>query len=204
MIYVQEKKTDNGGVGPLGGKIGYGKITYYTRKFGSDRAEAFLTRIKRDGRALGLDLSFEGKVGNTRDSHLLLLLAQRQSQAHLQRLESVLFRGAFEEGQDISDRRFLLAAAREAGLCEGDEEDVLAWLDDAEAIRMVDELERRTKSEVGIVAVPSFVVQGRYSVGGKQEESLFLDLFERIRKAEEGEKTGETAGKGGASVEQEC
>lgn len=66
---------------------------------------------------------------------------------------------------------------------------------------MVDALETRTKNEVGIVAVPSFVIQGRYRVGGKQEQSVFLDLFERIRKAEEERNTEEVENKGDESVQ---
>lgn len=119
-------------------------------------------------------------MGNTRDSHALLLLAQRRSQTVLRQLQTVLFRGAFEEGRDISDRAFLLEAAEQAGLVE---EEVRGWLDCEEAQTLVDGMNRRAR-EAGIVAVPSFVVQGRYRIGGKQEERVFLELFERIWRTE--------------------
>lgn len=173
----------------------YDKTTYYIKKFGPAGAPAVLARVRREAAALGLPLTFEGRTGNTRDSHLLLLLAQRRSQRHLAAMQAALFRGIFEEGRDVSDRGFLLEAAAEAGLLEGpsedgggegDEEHVLAWLDGREGRELVDALERRAKAVVGIAAVPSFVVQGKFRVGGKQEEGVFLDLFERIRSEEGG------------------
>lgn len=99
-------------------------------------------------------------------------------------------------GRDVGDRAFLLEVAGAVGLLGregegegegGDEmgmEEVLAWLDGEAGRELADGLDRRAKREVGIAAVPSFVVQGRFRVGGKQEEGLFLDLFERIRKTE--------------------
>lgn len=187
---------------PLPFPQAYDKTAYYTKKFGASGAPAVLARVRREAAALGLSLTFEGRTGNTRDSHLLLLLAQRRSQRHLAALQAALFRGAFEEGRDISDRGFLLEAAAAAGLVgpgggDGEREDVLARLDGPEGMRLVDGLERRAKAVVGIAAVPSFVVQGRYRVGGKQEEGVFLDLFERIRREDEGwvkEGTEETHG----------
>lgn len=129
---------------------------------------------------------------STRDSHLLLLLAQRRSQAALVALRRALLDGVFGAGggggvgRDVGDRGFLLEVAGAAGLLrgEGEEAEVLAWLDGAAGRELADGLDRRAKREVGIAAVPSFVVQGRFRVGGKQEEGLFLDLFERIRRTE--------------------
>lgn len=41
----------------------------------------------------------------------------------------------------------------------------------------------RARRDVGITAVPSYVVNGRYRVGGMQEPGVFTGLFERIREA---------------------
>lgn len=165
----------------------YEKIDLYTRKIGAARAPDFFARVGAEGQALGLALSFVGRVGNTRDSHALLLFAQQRSQACMRQLQTTLFRGTFEEGQDISDRAFLLEAAGQVGLGE---EKVQAWLDCEKARRLVDAMDCRARGD-GIVAVPSFVVQGRYRIGGKQEERVFLELFERIwRMAASGNEKG--------------
>lgn len=174
----------------------YDKNAYYALKFGPAGVPAFTARVEREAAALGLGrLSFAGRVGDTRDSHLLLLLAQGRGPSSLvaAKLQDALFRGEFHEGRDVSDRAFLLEAVRGVGMLgdDGDgeagmlrEAELVAWLDSEGARAMVDGMERRAKTEVGIVAVPSFVVQGRYRVGGKQEEGVFLELFERIRRAE--------------------
>lgn len=145
--------------------------------------------------ALGLAINWDGLCGNTRDSHVLLLLAQKlQQQKQLQQQEGggksnndllretqdALFHGAFHRGRDVSDRAFLAEVALEVGLC-GTEDEVLARLDEDGVRTEADALDKRAKEVVGITAVPSYVVQGRYRVGGQQESEVFLRLFDRIR-----------------------
>lgn len=142
--------------------------------------------MSAQGKALGLALSSKGKVGNTRDSYALLLFAQRRSQADFNQLQTVPYRGTFEQGRDISDRAFLLEAVEQIGW---DDEEIRAWLDSEEVRMLVDAMSCRARQD-GTVAVPSFVVQRRYRIGGKQEERVFLELFERIRR-EEAAKTDE-------------
>lgn len=60
---------------------------------------------------------------------------------------------------------------------------LLGWLDSGAARVEADALDAYAKREVGITAVPSYVVQGRYRVGGKQGPDVFLRLFERVRLA---------------------
>ncbi|THV73677.1 thioredoxin-like protein [Aureobasidium pullulans] len=49
--------------------------TRIAQKNGADRAEGIKMRLKRVGKAHGIDFTFAGKVGNTRDSHRLMYLA---------------------------------------------------------------------------------------------------------------------------------
>lgn len=146
--------------------------------------------------ALGLSINWDGLCGNTRDSHVLLLLAQELQQQQqqqqqeeggdnnnnnlLRETQDALFQGSFHRGRDVSDRAFLAEVALEVGLC-GSGDEVLARLDEEGARAEADALDRRAKEVVGITAVPSYVVQGRYRVGGQQESEVFLRLFDRIR-----------------------
>lgn len=181
----------------------YKKTEYYAAKFGPSRAAAFRERVDKGAAALGMSINWTGLCGNTRDSHVLLLLAQELQQQHQQRerrgrdggddddnllrdTQDALFQGAFHRGRDVSDRAFLAEVALEAGLC-GSEEEVLARLDDEGARAGADALDRRSKEVVGIAAVPSYIVQGRYRVGGQQEAEVFLGLFDRIRLEGRGE-----------------
>lgn len=153
--------------------------------------------MNKEASELGLSINWDGLCGNTRDSHVLLLLAQKKQQQQedeqggrgndgsgdkniLRETQDALFRGEFESGRDVSDRGFLAEVALEVGLC-GSEEEVAARLDDRDARAEADALSRRAKEVVGITAVPSYVVQGRYSVGGQQSSEIFLQLFDRIR-----------------------
>lgn len=174
----------------------YNKRDYYAARFGPARAAAFLERVNNGAAAVGLSINWDGLCGNTRDSHVLLLLAQKLQERRrrrgeedaaadddldlLRETQDALFRGAFDRGRDVSDRAFLAEVALEVGLC-GSEEEVLARLDDAGARAEADALDRRAKEAIGITAVPSYVVQGRYRVGGQQQSEVFLRLFDRIR-----------------------
>jgi predicted DsbA family dithiol-disulfide isomerase len=158
--------------------------------FGPARAAAWFDRVNDRASALGVSINWDGLAGNTRDSHVLLLLAQKQQQEQedgsnngnniLRDTQDALFRGVFDRGRDVSDREFLAEVALEVGLCESEEE-VVARLDSPEARAQADALDRAAKKVAGITAVPSYVVQGRYSVGGQQNSEVFLQLFDRIR-----------------------
>lgn len=177
----------------------YKKRDYYAARFGPSRTPALRERVDKGAAALGLSINWDGMCGNTRDSHVLLLLAQELQQQRqekgggeeedddsknirnlLRETQDALFQGTFHNARDVSDRAFLTEVALEAGLC-GSEGEVLAGLDDEAARSRADALDRRAKEVVGITAVPSYVVQGRYRVGGQQEAEVFLRLFDRIR-----------------------
>lgn len=90
----------------------------------------------------------------------------------------------FEHGEDIADRRFLAACAVEVGVV-GSEEEATSVMDSEEMGRRVDwENAQGRKRE--IEAVPSYLVQGRYFVGGMQEPDVFEEVFGRIGGQENG------------------
>lgn len=98
----------------------------------------------------------------------------------LRATQDALFHGVFNDGRDVSDRDFLAEVALEVGLCESEEE-LVAALDDPAARAEADAMDRAAKKVFGVTAVPSYVVQGRYKVGGQQSAEVFLGLFDRIR-----------------------
>lgn len=157
--------------------------------------ESNLVRVTQTCARAGIALDLAGKTGNTRQAHKLLALALARGGPRVQdRLLDALFRGHFEEGADVTDRRFLLAAAAEAGLGMGTgppgtttaaasfglgPRDVEAVLDSERAGEVVDAEVLRAK-KAGVTGVPTFTVQGRWRVGGNQEPDVFLRVFERI------------------------
>ncbi|KAK1988127.1 DSBA-like thioredoxin domain-containing protein [Colletotrichum cereale] len=160
---------------------GYEKITIYkTRLAGTaaDPAEA-LARVTSACARAGIALSLAGATGNSRQSHKLLALAlARRGPTAQDRLLEALFRGHFEEGADLSDRRYLLAAATSAavGLDPDEAEAALDGDRFGEAVDVAVMEARRA----GITGVPTFTVQGRWRVGGSQEPDVFLRVFERV------------------------
>jgi predicted DsbA family dithiol-disulfide isomerase len=91
---------------------------------------------------------------------------------------AAMYKGAFEDGRDVSDRAFLIETAARVGLA--DEDEVRGWLDSDVAGRLVDREAARAR-DMDIQAVPSYVVQGRYRVGGCQEPGVFTSLFDKLR-----------------------
>ncbi|OHX01263.1 dsbA oxidoreductase [Colletotrichum incanum] len=159
---------------------GYEKSTIYKTQFSrtGDFAKG-LARVTSICARAGISINLDGTTGNSRQSHKLLALALSKNGPEAQdHLLETLFRGHFEEGEDISDRKYLLAAATSAAVGL-DGRDVEAVLDDDRIGEAVDEavLEAR---RAGITGVPTFTVQGRWRVGGNQEPDVFLRVFERV------------------------
>jgi predicted DsbA family dithiol-disulfide isomerase len=92
---------------------------------------------------------------------------------------AAIFQGAFENGRDVSDRAFLAELAVSTGLVS-DRAEATSWMDSSVADALVSEGMTRAR-EIGITAVPSFLIQGKYRVGGYQRPDVFVDLFEEIR-----------------------
>ncbi|KAK0641150.1 hypothetical protein B0T16DRAFT_515272 [Cercophora newfieldiana] len=225
----------------------YNKKDSFLLKFGPD-APTILERVQRVGAPYGVNFTWEGRTGSSRDSHKLILLAADQdasssfstttttatstssspstlplpendpspppgpcarplppsvldprpettpSHPHplatpsprnpllskQNSLTEALLSGALSHNQDISSRSFLIPVALAHGLAASEEE-IVRYLDSEEANARVDAETARARGEIGVAAVPSVVVNGRYRVGGMQEPGVFLGLFERLR-----------------------
>ncbi len=155
---------------------------------GAERAARFFKAIEAATATLGLDFSWAGKTGSTRPSHRLIRLARARDQrppaespSHQDRLVSAMFRGQFTDRRNVSDPAFLTEVGLAAGLVHSADE-VLAYLADEAVIAAVD-ADEQTARRMGISASPSYVIQGRYLLGGCQESPVFLDLFDKITSA---------------------
>ncbi|KAI0120465.1 thioredoxin-like protein [Hypoxylon sp. NC0597] len=99
------------------------------------------------------------------------------------RVLEALFKWHHESDGDLSDRRALTATAAAAtGFSAAD---MLAVCESEEWGRAVDELfldvtSPRGRRGLNIRAVPTFVVNDRYVIGGLQSRDFFMEEFERI------------------------
>jgi len=137
-------------------------------------------RLGGVGKEVGINFSFGGKTGNTRDSHRLVQLGKTKSAEVQTRVVEELFKSYFEKEKDITSHETLREAGVKAGL-EGEE--VEEWLKSdkggAEVDKEVAEAQMR-----GVSGVPNFVLQEKYEIGGAQDPNAFVRVFEKVKAME--------------------
>ncbi|MCJ1304837.1 hypothetical protein MMC08_007650 [Hypocenomyce scalaris] len=159
---------------------GVDKRQYYKDKFGEQRAAMIFERLDAVGKDAGINFSFGGKTGNTRDSHRLIQLGKAKSPEMQTRVVEALFKAYFEDEKDITSHDVLKKAGVEAGL---EEEEVKAWLESDKGGKEVD-WEVREAQLKDISGVPHFTIQGKHEIGGAQDPEAFVKIFERIKQVE--------------------
>ena len=165
---------------PNAPKVGIDKRQFYKDKFSPDRANAIFKRIEEVGKPVGINFSFGGKTGSTRDSHRLIQLAKTKGPDMQTRTVEELFKSYFEEEGDITSHGVLKSAASKAGL---NEREVNDWLESDKGGNEVDrEVEEAQIMAIG--GVPHFTLQGKYEVGGAQDAEAFVQMFERVKALE--------------------
>ncbi len=146
-------------------------------KFGGmARVEQMLAQIQSAGRAEGLPFDFDrGQVRvDTFDAHRLLWLAAREGDADA--VGEALFHAHFAEGRNVADPDVLVAAGAAGGLGEAR---VRAMLGSDEGRAEVEAGLGQARS-LGISAVPTFVIDGRYAVQGAQSPDTFVQVLARV------------------------
>lgn len=159
---------------------GCDKASFYETEAHPNNFHAVLDRIRAAGSRHDITFRFSGRTGPSRDSHKLIALALQQRDSAAQaRVVEHLFRGHFEQGRDLTDEGWLVSVGRDAaGL---DPDDVRRALASDVAGASVDDEVRCASVERDVRAVPCVTMQGRYRVGGYQDQAVFEDLFEKIR-----------------------
>lgn len=146
------------------------------RKFGA-RAGSVLAQVTQQAEAEGLDMRWDrAQSVNTRTAHRLLEWVRRThgTAAQLQVLDA-LFRLYFTDGGNVADLDQLAAAAGRAGLDTDAVRTYLASDDGLEALEAAFAQARR----LGVEAVPTFVIDGRYAIQGAQPAAVMLDAIQR-------------------------
>ncbi len=149
----------------------------YRAKFGGDaRTEQILSQTQQTGRAEGLPFDFDrGQVrANTLQGHRLMWLAAREGNPDA--VAEALFRAHFAEGRNLADPDTLVAAGAAGGL-SGDR--IRAFLDSDEGLAEVG-AQLADAQRLGITAVPSFVIDGRYLIQGAQPPEAIAEILGRI------------------------
>jgi predicted DsbA family dithiol-disulfide isomerase len=147
-------------------------------KMGSrERVQQIVNRVTEAGRAVGVPFDF-GKVKkmpNTWASHALIKMAPKEMADEM--VEAV-FRAYFEEGRDIGNMAVLLELAREHGL---DDRTVKESLEREEMNGAIKE-DLRLAEQLGIRAVPFFILDGKLALSGAHSKETFLKALAEVAK----------------------
>ncbi|KAF1963241.1 thioredoxin-like protein [Byssothecium circinans] len=156
------------------------KHEYYKSKFGEARTAAMHQRMAGIGQEEGINFKFGGRTGNTRDSHRLIQLGKKKSPEIQTRVIEELFTAYFENEKDITSQEVLLEAGVKAGLDEAEAKD---WLEKGKGGPEVDK-EVQDAYRQNIHGVPNYTINDQFEIGGAQEPAAFVQLFERLKRAE--------------------
>jgi predicted DsbA family dithiol-disulfide isomerase len=139
-----------------------------------DEAREMHARTELQGAEVGVSFDFKrARRGNTFDAHRVLHMAY--DNGCQPEVKERLLATYFSEGGVIGDRATLAAAASQAGLDHDQVAEMLAGDRYAAEVRA----DEREAAELGINAVPFFVIDRRYGLAGAQPPELLRQAIER-------------------------
>lgn len=152
----------------------------YAKKFGgAERADQIIRHVTGVAADDGLEFHLERALrANTLLAHRLLWVAgQPGSPAPQAALKERLLQAYFVDGLDVGDPDTLATCAAEVGF---DRDEVLAFLDSDRGTAEV-RADLAQAAELGISAVPTYVVNGVWAVPGAQDSDTFVTVLRRVR-----------------------
>ena len=148
---------------------------YREKKFGGPKAvEEMDRRMTAVGAQEGIPFALDKirRTPNTFDAHRLMWLAGEEGVQ--EKVAEGLFRAFFTEGRDVGDRAVLAEIGRAAGL-----DGVAEFLESDRGVNEVRDEEKKGR-EIGVEAVPTFIVGGKYLISGAQSPEVFLEAFRSL------------------------
>ena len=151
----------------------------YAKKFGGEqRAQAIMQRVTDVAAEEGLEFHMDRALrANTLQAHRLIWLSEQPGSPVPQAtMKERLLQAYFHDGLDIGDTEVLAECAAELGF---DRDQVTALLETSTgAGEVADDIERAT--ELGITAVPTYVINGQWSIPGAQDTDTFVTVLRRL------------------------
>jgi predicted DsbA family dithiol-disulfide isomerase len=165
---------------------GVDRRTYLETKFGGQEGavKAYLP-VAQHAEKAGLKINFEGiqVTPNTLDAHRLIHWAGLEGKQTA--MVAALFRAYFVDGRNIGHHETLADIAGEVGLDREMIACLLASDADLEDIKSRDAHSR----EMGVSAVPTFIVDNRHVVPGAQPPELWVSVIEEIQRLAKAQDT---------------
>ncbi len=160
---------------------GMDRRLYLKLKFGgAANAERIYGQVREAGESEDIPFAFDaiGRTPNTIDSHRLIRFAGGRGRQD--ETVEALFDAYFLRGEDIGDREVLSALAATAGLNAGEARAFLESELEDQAVREEDDAARRA----GLQGVPTFIVNGQFTLSGAHLPEVLEKLFALGREEE--------------------
>lgn len=157
---------------------GMDRSVYLTQKFG-DRAKDVYGQIAEHFKAIDLSANLDAitRTPNTLDAHRLIHWAGIEGRQNA--VVDALFKANFVDGRDIGDRETLADLADQVGM---DASVVLRLLESDADEQMIRDRDAHSR-EMGVNAVPTFVVAGKHAVPGAQPPDLWVRVIDEMTAA---------------------
>ena len=154
-------------------------IDTYAKKFGGHaKAVEIIGHVTATAAAEGITFRMDRALrANTFDAHRLLWFALHTDGAAAQTaLKNALLTSYFHDGENIAEHAFLVEAAMSVGLDGTASAEFLA--SDRGVFEVKAELAEATS--MGISAVPTFVINGEWSIPGAQDTPTFVRMLTKL------------------------
>jgi predicted DsbA family dithiol-disulfide isomerase len=152
----------------------------YAKKFGGPERAAQLIRNVTDIAAdEGIEFHMDRALrANTLLAHRLIWLAEQPGSAVPQpAIKARLMQAYFRDGLNIGDPDVLADLAAEVGF---DRDEILRFLDSDRGVAEV-RADLELAADLGVTAVPTFVVNGHWAIPGAQDPDTFVQVLRRLR-----------------------
>jgi predicted DsbA family dithiol-disulfide isomerase len=150
---------------------------YLVNKFGSEsKYEQLTSHVKlvaaQDG--IGFNMDLQKISPNTRNAHRIILMAKEEGNQG--EVVEVLYKAYFTEGVDLSKTENLVTIAAGAGSDRTKVEQLLNSNTGKAEIEMAE----KELNDLGITAVPLFIIDNKLAISGAQSVDAFVQAFEEV------------------------
>ena len=133
--------------------------------------------MKEAARQEGIQMEYGGMIGNTRNSHRLIALADDNPEKQDTIVEA-LFHSFFEVNDDISSVDVLSDIAVKCNVFKTKQDAKAFFASDKGASQVDEKVDEAYK--MGISGVPNFTFQNKFSINGAQEPLLLERVIEKL------------------------
>ena len=139
-----------------------------------ERAKAMHSGAEMAGKEAGIDFNFDdSKVANSFKGHLMIQLSKTKNLVN--EMEEALFEAQFLDEKNIDNEETLINIAKSIGFSEEEAKNALQ----SDELAYLVKQDMQLAAQLGINAVPFFVINDKYGISGAQQPELFLEALEK-------------------------